>query len=41
MHMCERKRNLNVAKNRHLINSVDRSKNHPLIRKFLHIPFNN
>ena len=31
MHMCERKINLNFAKTPHLINSLDRNKNHPLI----------
>ena len=40
MHMCERKINLKVARNPQLINSLDRNKNHPLIRKFSHIPFN-
>ena len=39
--MCERKINLNIAKNPHLMNSLDRNKNHPLIRKYSHIPFNN
>ena len=41
MHMCERKINLKIAKNPHLINSLDRNKNHFLNRKFLQIPFNN
>ena len=41
MSMCERKINMNIAKNPHLINSLDRNKNHPLIRKYLHIPFKN
>ena len=41
MSMCERKINMNIARNPHLINSLDRNKNHPLIRKCLHIPFNN
>ena len=41
MHLCERKINLNIAKNQHSINSLDRYKNHPLIRKYLHIPFKN
>ena len=41
MSMCERRLNLIIAKNPHLINSIDRSKNHPLIRKYSHIPFNN
>ena len=39
MSMCERKINMNIARNPHLINSLDRNKNHPLIRKYLHIPF--
>ena len=38
-HMCERKIKLNIAKNPHLINSLDRNKNQPLIRKYLQIPF--
>ena len=41
MNMCERKVNMNIARNPHLINSLDRNKNHPLITKNLHIPFNN
>ena len=41
MTMRERRLNLIIAKNPHLINSLDRSKNHPLIRKNFHIPFNN
>ena len=40
MHLCERKINLNIAKNPRLINSLDRNRNHPLIRKYLHTPFN-
>ena len=39
--MCERKINMIIAKNLQLINSLDRNKNHPLIRKYSHIPFNN
>ena len=39
--MCERKINMIIAKNPQLINSLDRNKNHPLIRKYSHIPFNN
>ena len=31
----------NIARNPFLINSLDRNKNHLLIRKYLHIPFNN
>ena len=30
-----------IAKNPQLINSLDRNKNHPLIGKKSHIPFNN
>ena len=41
MHMCEGKMHMNIPRNPHLINSLDRKKNHPLIRKNLHIPFNN
>ena len=41
MHMCERKINLNITKNPHLINSLARNKNHLRIKKYLHIPFNN
>ena len=39
--MCEIKINMIIAKNPQLINSLDRNKNHPLIRKYSHIPFNN
>ena len=41
MHRCERKINMNIARNPHLINLLDRNKKHPLNRKYLHIPFNN
>ena len=41
MSMCQRKINMNIARNPLLINSLDRNKNHPLIRKHLHIPFTN
>ena len=41
MDMCERKINMIIAKNPQLINSLDRKINHPLIRKYLHVPFNN
>ena len=37
----ERKLNLIIAKNPHLINSLNRSHNHPLIRNYSHTPFNN
>ena len=39
MSMCERKIKMNIAKNPGLINELDRIKKHPLIRKYLHIPF--
>ena len=41
MSMCERKMNMNIAKSPQLINSLDRNKNHPLIRNYSHLPFNN
>ena len=41
MSMVERRINFIIAKNPKLINSLDRNKNHPLIRKYSHIPFNN
>ena len=41
MRMCERKINVNIARNPHLIGSLDRSENHPLIRIYSHIPFIN
>ena len=40
-HMVESKLNLIIAKNPHLINTLDRRNSHPLIRKYSHIPFNN
>ena len=40
MHSVERNINMFIAKNRHLITSLNRNKNHPLIRKYSHIPFN-
>ena len=36
---CERKKNTSIARNPHLIISLDRNKNHPVIRKYLNIPF--
>ena len=39
MSMLERRINYIIAKNPQLINSLDRHKNHPLIRKYNHIPF--
>ena len=33
MSICEIKLNMNIARNPHLINSLDRNKNHPVIRK--------
>ena len=41
MSMCDRRLNLILAENPHLINSLDRNKNHPLVRKYCHIPSNN
>ena len=41
MSKIERQRIFNFAKNPSLINTFDRSKNHPFIRKYPHIPFNN
>ena len=38
--MCERKINLKIAKNPKLINSLERSQNHPPFRKNSHLPFN-
>ena len=38
--MCERKTNMNFARNPHLINSLDRNKFYPLIRNYSRIPFN-
>ena len=37
MSMLERRINMIRAKNPQLINSLDRNKNHPLIRKYSHI----
>ena len=41
MSMYERKIIMNIARNPKLINSLDRNKNHPLIRKICLILFNN
>ena len=41
MSMVERQINFNIAKNPHLINTLDRTKNHPLLRNFSYKPFNN
>ena len=41
MFMCERKLNINNAKNPYLINSLNRFHNRPLMKKYSHIPFNN
>ena len=38
MSMVERRININFAKNPELINSLDRNKNHPLIRNYSHTP---
>ena len=40
-HICERKIKIKIAKNPQLINSFDRNKNRPLIRRYCHVPFNN
>ena len=40
MLMVERRINFIIAKNPQLINSLDRNKNHPLIRRYSHILFN-
>ena len=39
MHAVEWRSNMNIAKNAQLINSLDRSINHPLIKKFNNVPF--
>ena len=41
MSMVERRLNMIIANNPHLINPLGRNKNHPLIRKYSYIPFNN
>ena len=41
MSLCETKINMNFARSPYLINPLDRIKNHPLIRKYLHLQFNN
>ena len=41
MSMLERRINMIIAKNPQLINLFNRNKNHPLLRKYSHIPFNN
>ena len=41
MHTVEWKLNAMVNKNKILINKLDRTKRHPLIRKFCHVPFSN
>ena len=40
MSMLERRINFIIAKNPKLIKSLDRNKNHPLIRKYSHIKMN-
>ena len=40
MSMCERKINMNIARNPQMTNLWDRNKNHSRIRKYLHIPVN-
>ena len=39
MQMIERRLNMIIAKNLQLINSLNRSSDHPLFRKFIHNPF--
>ena len=41
MPLFERRINFNIAKNPHLINTLDRTKNHFSIRKYSYLPFNN
>ena len=41
MIMLERRINFIISKNPQLINALNRNKNHPLIRKYNHVPFNN
>ena len=41
MSLCEMKINMIIAKNPQLINSLDRNKNHPLIRKYSYKPIKN
>ena len=41
MQSVERRMNLIIAKNPQLINLFTRNKNHPLIKKYSHILFNN
>ena len=41
MQMIERRLNMIFAKNPKLINSLNRSNDHTLIRKYIHIPFKN
>ena len=40
MSMRDRRITFIINENRNLINSLDRFKNHPLIGKYSHIPFN-
>ena len=41
MSMIERRLNIIIAKNPQLINSLDISKNHPLVKKYSKVLFNN
>ena len=41
MSICERKIDMYIARNPQLINSLDRNINHPLIKNYTLIPFNN
>ena len=39
MSAVERRTNMIIAKNPQLIKCLNRNKNHPVIRKYSHIPF--
>ena len=41
INMFERQLNFDIGESPKLINSLDRKRNHPLIRNHSHIPFNN
>ena len=41
MSMREIKMKITIAKNPQLINSLDRNKNHPLVKRYSSTPFNN
>ena len=40
MQMIEKRLSLIIAKNPKLINSLNRGSDHPLIRKYIDVPFN-